>query len=343
MATHRFREGDRASPVVARADLGAQYISSKQSEDGHAVLGPIYKRLLDGGILTPFAGTVAGPNPYGGNDEIKHYAAPQGLSSLAEYFIASAEVPVDYGTGLEDITIGQDGNVMVTVTGGQNISISPRSVVVLTQPVPQILGNSKFPVKGNFLQANAEVTAGLKKVEYSSRFATAYAFSNLSWPYDWTVQYFGKGDVRYVGNDSSRRGATDEASTSIVVHSGVPLGIELGDEQDPFPTAAGRLQADLEQKMPEIPWKEASSVKMHKWKYSQVYKGYAGARPSPDWTWPAEDSSCSSNFPGCVTVFQTEQALGLLAGDAFAPASKFDGCVFSAHRTAEAISSFFKK
>merc|ERR1719454_1791877 len=81
MATHRYRRGDRESP-----DLGAQYISTKSSQ-GHAVLGPVYKRLLDAGVLKTFEGTVAGPNPYGGSDDIRHYTAPEGLQSIADFFL----------------------------------------------------------------------------------------------------------------------------------------------------------------------------------------------------------------------------------------------------------------
>merc|ERR1712091_477246 len=101
--------------------------------------------------------------------------------------------------------------------------------------------------------------------------------------------------------------------------------------------------------MPEVPWREASAKKMHKWKYSQVYKGFAGARPVPDWTWEVAGSNTActpeSNLttPGCVPVFRTTKALGLICGDAFAPASKFDGCVFSAHCARESIAAFFRE
>ena len=42
-----------------------------------------------------------------------------------------------------------------------------------------------------------------------------------------------QGDVRYVAHDTARRGgATDEPLMAVLVHSGVPLGIKLSDEED---------------------------------------------------------------------------------------------------------------
>lgn len=70
------------------------------------------------------------------------------------------------------------------------------SVVVLTQPVQQVLGASKFGLRGSFLKDTLpEVMENLKKVEYSARFAVAYFFdkSKVSWPFPWTVKYFDKG------------------------------------------------------------------------------------------------------------------------------------------------------
>jgi hypothetical protein len=69
-------------------------------------------------------------------------------------------------------------------------------VVVLTQPVQQVLGASKFGLRGSFLKDTLpEVMENLKKVEYSARFAVAYFFdkSKVSWPFPWTVKYFDKG------------------------------------------------------------------------------------------------------------------------------------------------------
>ena len=71
-------------------------------------------------------------------------------------------------------------------------------------------------------------------MEYSSRFAVAYFFdkSKVTWPFTWTCQYFDKGDVRYVAHDSAKRHSTHETMISVLVHSGVPLGIELQDEEE---------------------------------------------------------------------------------------------------------------
>merc|ERR1712107_826449 len=86
-------------------------------------------------------------------------------------------------------------------------------------------------------------------------------------------------------------------------------------------------------KLPDIPWSQASGVKTHKWLYSQVYKGIGAKRPNPAWEWTSGDHG----FPGCVELFRTPQALGLIAGDSLAPAGNFEGCIYSAHCAAEVI------
>lgn len=120
--------------------------------------------------------------------------------------------------------------------------------------------------------------------------------------------------MRYVAHDTARRGgASEEPLMAVLVHSGVPLGMKLNDEeelndqnpkskrktllenfwyimihsrtffqtffivivamfkplprlsgnstlelrQDPFPTAAARMQSELEEKLPELPWATA--------------------------------------------------------------------------------------
>ena len=136
MATHTFRRGDRSSPILAHADLGAQYVTTRTSPE-HPFLGPLYKRLTDAGVLIPFTGEVAGANPYGTpGPEIRHFAAPQGMRSIAEYFLQSSSVPVDWGVALEDLALETTG---IAVTGELPEEAKSPSVVVLTQPVPQIL------------------------------------------------------------------------------------------------------------------------------------------------------------------------------------------------------------
>lgn len=112
---------------------------------------------------------------------------------------------------------------------------------------------------------------------------------------------------------------------AVLVHSGVPLGMKLGDEEDPFPTAAERMQSELREKLPELPWDSAEGSKVHKWRYSQVYIGYGGHKPSPSWVWPMGEETGSQS--GCVELFRSEGALGLLCGDAVAPASNFEGAL----------------
>jgi len=346
MATHTFRRGDRSSPVLAHADLGAQYVTTRSSPE-HPFLGPLYKRLTDAGVLIPFTGEVAGANPYGGaGPEVRHFAAPMGMRSIAEYFLQSSSVPIDWGVAVEDLS-PSDSGVAVSAQVPETLSeeAATANVVVLTQPVQQVLGATKFGLRGTFLKhTSEEVMAGLKKVEYSSRFAVAYFFdkSKVSWPFSWTCKYFDKGDVRYVAHDTARRGgASEEPLMAVLVHSGVPLGMKLNDEEDPFPTAAARMQSELEEKLPELPWATAEGSKVHKWKYSQVYIGYGGNKPSPSWVWPVGAETSSSG--GCVELFRADGSLGLLCGDAVAPASNFEGCVYSAYKAAEMLRAHFGK
>jgi predicted NAD/FAD-dependent oxidoreductase len=109
MATHTFRRGDRSSPILAHADLGAQYVTTRSSPE-HPFLGPLYKRLTEAGVLVPFTGEVAGANPYGGaGPEIRHFAAPKGMRSIAEYFLQSSAAPVDWGVAVEDLAVDGSG------------------------------------------------------------------------------------------------------------------------------------------------------------------------------------------------------------------------------------------
>ena len=228
MATHSFRRGDRSAPVLAHADLGAQYITTRSLE--HPFLGPLYQRLTEAGVLVPFSGEVAGANPYGAaGEELRHFAARQGMRSIAEYLLQAAAVPVEWGAAVEDLVPSEEG-VQVSRQGQEERA----EVVVLTQPVPQVLGDSKFGLKGQLLKHMSEdVLKKLQKVQYSARFAVAYYFdkSKVSWPFGWTCQYFDKGDVRYVAHDTGRRSA-EEPFMSVMVHSGVPFGMKLIDEED---------------------------------------------------------------------------------------------------------------
>ena len=291
MATHSFRRGDRSTPILANADLGAQYITTRSSPE-HPFLGPLYKRLTDAGILIPFTGEVAGPNPYGAGSDIRHFAAPKGMRSIAEYFLESSSVAVDWGVAVEDLVLSEKEVAVSIGADSPKMADTRANVVVLTQPVLQVLGASKFGMRGSFLaQTDEKVMSALRQVEYSARFAVAYFFdkSEVSWPFSWTCHYFDKGDVRYVAHDTARRGAKDEPFMAVLVHSGVPLGMKLADEEercgclllsfllfwcvakcfmlirvlriykDPFPTAAARMQSELEQKLPELPWAAAEA------------------------------------------------------------------------------------
>mmetsp|Transcript_96089 Transcript_96089/g.200733 ORF Transcript_96089/g.200733 Transcript_96089/m.200733 type:complete len:398 (-) Transcript_96089:196-1389(-) len=348
MATHRRRaEGaSRDSPILSRADLGAQYITTRSQQD-HSVLGPLYSSMLEQGVLRRFGGQVDGPNPYG-QSAARNYIAPEGMQSISEWFLKESEAKVHFDTLVKSLDVEEDKLRMEVVTdgGGSNevppSLAEPPSILVLTQPLPQVLGKSKFGLTGNFKDhLSAEVRQDLEKADYSSRFALAYFFdkSKFQWPFPWTVRYFADGDVKYVSCDSNKRAGdrpSEEDWVSILVHSSVPMGLEFQNEAAPFEAATSRMQADIEAKLPEIPWKEAGATKVHKWLYSQVYKSIGEKRPSPDWVWDPEDRE-KTELEGCVPLLKTSNTLVLLAGDALAPSANFEGCVFSASRAAAAV------
>ncbi|CAE8696024.1 unnamed protein product [Polarella glacialis] len=331
-----------ANPVLARSDMGAQYISTRSRAD-HPQLGPLYEELLRERVLRQFEGKFEGPDPYGGAD-VRHFTSPEGFEALSRHFLAAAGVQPEFGTVLDELSLDAEGQLQLRVSRDKNVaqeSLAGPVIVVLTQPVPQILGQtSEDPLRGNFLDfVDSSLLEDLRKVQYSSRFAAAVFFdAKFKWPYDFTVQYFTGGDVRYVCHDSSKRGATGESMSSIVVHSGVPLGVELLEEEEPFTEAWARMRKDLATKMPEVDWASASATKVVKWRYSQIYKGIVGERPAANWVWGDEEVEKAK--PGVVTLFRKGQVLGLLAGDATAPTSNFESCVYSAHRCAAAVKAF---
>jgi|Cyp1metagenome_2_1107374.scaffolds.fasta_scaffold63486_2 hypothetical protein len=68
-----------------------------------------------------------------------------------------------------------------------------------------------------------------------------------------------QGDVRYVAHDTARRGgATDEPLMAVLVHSGVPLGIKLSDEEDCSAQSLPHILYQLTKLTTAIPWSMAS-------------------------------------------------------------------------------------
>lgn len=336
-----------------RADLGAQYISTVYGpgDKRHPVLGPLYEQLSS--ELKGFEDArVGGANPYGGKPGVNHFAAPKGLGSLSSFLLSESGVEPELGHSIARVDLDDEGRVVL------DGKVQDAEVIIFTQPVPQLLGQSKSPILGNFLGSlPQEVRASLEKVQYSSRFAMAMplpADTAKAWPYkDWDAMYFAKGDVKFVARDDLKRGGVEEGkeAASFLVHSGVPFGIEFETADGPpfAPVITERLMLDLKEKLPEIKayldTLSSEKLHLHKWWYSQVYKGYGGRDPDPNWAWPCEAFAPDADkapleveaWPGFVKLFETEKCLGLLAGDAFAPGGKFEGCVYSAARAAAQV------
>eukprot|EP01062_Namystynia_karyoxenos_P035362 TRINITY_DN25918_c0_g1_i1.p1 TRINITY_DN25918_c0_g1~~TRINITY_DN25918_c0_g1_i1.p1 ORF type:complete len:400 (+),score=87.89 TRINITY_DN25918_c0_g1_i1:83-1282(+) len=328
----------------AKVDSGAQYISRRVAEDElSSRLGWVYGSLRSAGVLVPLQGAIQGPSPYSGGAaaEVEDLVAPDGLSAIPKHLLELAVADsVAYETPLRTLDAG-DGGVAANGASGWD-------VVVLTMPPPQLLGEGKFGLGGTFLDRIApEVRAGLAQVSFSTRFAVA-----LFWPpgtdlgppcRGWVAQYFKEGAVRYVAQDAAKRGVAERQGPSLLLHSSAPFALQRpAGESEPWEAAQGELLADLAAKLPGLP--PPAGVRIHRWRYSQVWKGYDGrsqdpvARPlAPEGgrQAPGAVELCSVRGPG-----GREQRV-LAAGDAFATASNFEGAVQSALACADYISAHF--
>ncbi|NXU86243.1 RNLS Renalase, partial [Xiphorhynchus elegans] len=156
----------------------------------------------------------------------------------------------------------------------------------------------------------------LECVSYSSRYALGLFYeagAQLGVP--WAAQYVTDDPcVRFISIDCRKRNRESaEVGPSLVVHTTVTFGSEHLDS-DPAEVQQIIL-SHLERIVPSLP--TPSSIKCHKWRYSQVTKAVP-------------------NCPGQM-ILHTDPLL-ICGGDGFTR-SNFDGCIESAVSLAEAVSS----
>lgn len=290
-----------------KVDLGCQYISVvPQYEKIH---GHIFEELLGAGILKQMTCEVSGMKAM--EEGTKHYVAPGGVSSIVKHFIAQAKINPQFGKHVTRVDCKDQQWCVETQSGDKDTF----DVVVLTMPVPQILGLSGTVAK--FINENKSMRQNLEEVRYSARYALGLFFdSGTQLPLEDNVDAkYITGDpiMRFVAIDNQKRGSND-APPSVCFHTSVPFGIKHIEEtpQEVQPILVDRVK----EMFPE--WPQPNSVKCQKWKFSQVSSAYAGV-------------------PGCISI-----ADGLFAGGDGFTHSNMDGCIESASSIVKSILQYSK-
>lgn len=290
-------------------DLGAQYISA--SPAGQSEYKEIYDRLLEAGTLVPVdTSQIQGFRPQAG---YVHYTAPAGMSAVVKQLLSGPSVQATFNRRVSTVDQLDRTWLVKTECGHQEIFDG----VVLTMPVPQILG-----LEGTLaerIRNETTVHKNLQDVKYSARFALGLFYDeNIDLRTSWSCNYLTDHPIfRYVAIDNLKRGRVS-GPTSVLAHTSVPFGME-NIEVSPEDMKA-QLVDSLHQLFPA--WPPAAASKCLKWRYSQVSRPYAG---SPN-------SLMLTNGPPLV-----------LAGDGFAATSNFEGCLASAFSAAASMYSTLQK
>jgi len=287
----------------------------------------VYAELLRSGVLRPINGEIAGDNyDYSNqklkctdyakeqpktNDELKHYVATTGSSSIVKHFLNKGDsADVKFSQTIETISLSEDEKSW-SVSTKEGIT-SRFDGIVLTMPVPQILqlkGDVRDLLNSRDLN---DVKNKLEGVSYSSRYALAAWYGpdvTLSEDVNWSARYFYDDPcLRYIAIDPKKRGVQSEVDgTVVVVHTSVPFGLKYLEND--VEEVKQMIMKSLNQRLPELKGVEPLNIKCQRWRYSQVHRPFVGT-------------------PGCIVV--RESPLLVLAGDAFVKMSHFDGCVDSA-------------
>ncbi|XP_037083968.1 renalase-like [Pollicipes pollicipes] len=315
LSTSRGPEG------CGNADLGAQYVTvSPHYQQRHqrfyseltgaGVLAPLSAIVQGLRVLAPLSATVQGlrPSPAG----TRHLVASDGSSALVRHFLRRATAEPEFGQHVTEVSPGDSTVSVVTAAGRQEAF----DVVVLTMPTPQILGLGGSLLKGSDADEDS-VVAGLRGVEYSSRYALGLFFDKPgAVDVPWGATYVSDHPViRYVAVDNVKRGK-DTAPTSVVVHTSVAFGVEHVEK------TPDQVQPILLRHVTELfpDWPVPVTIKCQKWRFSQVVTPYPGS-------------------PGHVVLCR--RPLVVAAGDAFTH-SNVDGCIESAESTAQGVIQYVK-
>lgn len=306
MATARSRNINNCS-----VDLGAQYISATPKY--YAAHQEIYRDLLDNNIIVPAdTSRIEGmrqDSEEGG--ETRHFVVPDGMSSLVKYFLKQSGADVQFGRRVEEISEKNSAWRVKTVCGLEDTF----DVVVVTSPVPQILG-----LGGGISQiiSRAEdIKTKLEGVSYSTRFVLGQFYSGrVDVGAPWSCKYITDHPIiRFIAVDNSKRNRP-QAPTSVLLHSTVQFGLENINKS--HEEVRGVLEEALHHLLPSLP--PAEETKSLKWLYSQVHRSYPGQ-------------------PGAIALPGHPNLI--LAGDAFTR-SNFDGCVESARAVVELLTQYLE-
>lgn len=280
------------------ADLGLQYISTTQEVIKSNA--DIYDDLLSEGIIEPLVCKVIGLRV---QDKKIHYVLPNGSGHLVKHFIQNAKLnEMKFSYHVQSIN-REENKWRVQTKSGETEYFN---IVILTMPIPQI-----FLLEGSIQdEISAEVLNSIKAVKYSSRYILVLFFTqNLK--EDWGAQYFDSDSVfRYVAIDNVKRNSP-ESMCAVVFHSTVEFGLQ--HVEDSNSNMESVLLSHAKSMFPS--WPEPTSVKCHKWRYSQVVDKYPESL-------------------GCLTI--STNPLLLIGGDGFT-GSTFDMCVKSSKEMCDKI------
>lgn len=322
-ATHRWSQGT--------VDTGLQYLSTSSSDTN-----VIYQEMVDANVITPMTSRIGGKNSKYTDPSLSHYTVRNGASSLAKHLLGNFNPK--YNKELESLhLVSVDGQEIwrATTKAGDTTDFDG---VVLTPPMQQILsiGGEVIPT---IEACGADLLSELQAISYSSRWALGLRFSVDAWDlvstFDWDARYVTKDEnpaICYVAVDQLKRGLkisdlkqSGEGPT-LLVHAGVPWSLKnhASTPKDEEPVGMrDKIQANLMSEckalLPDLMAShETTEIKLHKWKFSQVYKG--------------------SKTRNGVVVVQPKPLL-LLTGDGLTDASGFDKCMQAATSASDTILS----
>lgn len=323
MSTHRHSDSS-GGPEPLHADMGAQYISRFQTEESNQEFGSwkesIYSDLISRGSLAPFQGTIEGdrvpPRPI-----LANFVAPQGLSTLARYFLSQCSARTHFQHQLTSASLGREGTIHCTATNGVEGEFD---ALVLTMPVPQVLS-----IAGNLFPSPASSTTASKlaNVKYSSRYAVGLFYDrNTPVPEcNWTAKYCDSSIIRYMCWDTAKRGAKTAGKT-LLIHTTVPFGIKHLESDKSV--VQDLILKELKMLIPQLP--DATHSHCIRWRYSQVFEPYA---------YPDHMTAAAQEVRGCVVL--REKPLVVVTGDGFTT-STFEGCLQASYATSQVVNSYFK-
>ena len=304
MTTHRH-PNDPSSHV----DMGAQYITAYNREDYDSTFQRLrsetFADLTSKGLLSPFVGTIDG-EAAGARDGSSHYVSRDGLNSIAKYYLRSTGIDPLTHRCLTQVDI-RDGKALCSTATGERHEFD---AVVLTMPVPQLLA-----LGGSVMTSlDPSTLAKLQSVTYSSRYALGLFYDRIV-PSTWTAKYVRDSSVlRFLCWDDAKRLSSTPTKSVLLAHSAVEFGKEYL-ETDKAQVQDMMLRA-VDKEIPNLPM--PAHTHLIRWRYSQVTSGYS-ASPGVE---------VLSRYPPVVAT-----------GDAFSHRSNFEGCLYAAQRTTDAVLS----